>query len=210
MRNSITTVVFDIGNVLIEWNPEYLYVRLIPDAAERHRFLETVCNMNWNLQQDLGRPWEEAVATLTLQHPDKAELIKAYSERWHDMVPGEIEGTPALLAELKAQGTPLYAITNFSDEKFAEAQARFPFLKTSFRDIVVSAAEKLIKPDPRIYQVLLDRNGLDAGACLFIDDSEKNVEAARQVGMAAHHFKDADGLRSELERLGLLGVHAEV
>jgi 2-haloacid dehalogenase len=210
MSNSITTVVFDIGNVLIEWNPEYLYVRLIPDAAERRRFLETVCTMDWNLEQDLGRPWAEAIEVLTRQHPDKAELIVAYSERWHEMVPGEIAGTPALLAALKAGGTPLYAITNFSEEKFVEAQARFPFLKSSFRDIVVSGAERLIKPDPRIYEILLERNGLDASTCLFIDDSEKNVAAARQVGMATHHFQDADGLRTELERLGLLAIGASV
>jgi len=209
MSNSITTVVFDIGNVLIEWNPEYLYVRLIPDTEERRRFLETVCTMDWNLEQDLGRPWAEAVAVLTRQHPDKAELIRAYSDCWHEMVPGEISGTPALLAALVAQGTPLYAITNFSEEKFAEAQERFAFLKSSFRDIVVSGAERLIKPDPRIYQLLLERNGLDAEACLFIDDSEKNIEAARQLGMAVHHFRNADGLRAELERLGLLAINAE-
>lgn len=209
MNSSITTVVFDIGNVLIEWNPEYLYMRLIPDALERRRFLETICTMDWNLEQDLGRPWTEAVAVLTHQHPDKAELISAYSDRWHEMVPGEIAGTPALLAALEAQETPLYAITNFSEEKFAQTQERFAFLKSSFRDIVVSGAERLIKPDPRIYQVLLERNGLDAGACLFVDDSEKNVEAARQVGMAAHHFRNADGLRAELERLGLLAVRAD-
>nr|MEC9419609.1 HAD family phosphatase [Pseudomonadota bacterium] len=104
MNDAITTVVFDIGNVLIEWNPEYLYRELIPDDDAREDFLSTVCTMEWNLQQDLGRPWAEAVDVLSRQHPDKAELIAAYSERWHDMVPGEIPGTPDMLAELKAQG----------------------------------------------------------------------------------------------------------
>ncbi|MEM5581223.1 MULTISPECIES: HAD family phosphatase [unclassified Roseibium] len=204
MSDVITTVVFDIGNVLIEWNPEHLYRRLIPDAAERSSFLETVCTAEWNLEQDLGRPWPEAVAQLVRRHPDRADLIEAYYTRWHDMVPGEIPGTPALLAALKESGLPLYAITNFSAEKFAEAQDRFPFLKTSFLDIVVSGDEKLAKPDPRLYQVLFQRNALDPRACLFIDDSPANVEAARRLGMTAHHFKGADGLRGDLEQLRLL------
>lgn len=204
MRNTITTVVFDIGNVLIEWNPDYLYRKLIPDDEERRVFLDTVCSMDWNLQQDLGRPWSEAVRTLVNQHPDKADLITAYSDRWHDMVPDVVSGTPEILSELKQQDTPLYAITNFSSEKFLEAQARFPFLKTSFQDIVVSADEKLIKPDPEIYKVLLDRNALAAEKCIFIDDSERNVEAARTLGMHAHHFTNAADLRNELAYLKLL------
>jgi 2-haloacid dehalogenase len=204
MNNSITTVVFDIGNVLIEWNPEHLYRVLIPDDIERQAFLETVCSMDWNLQQDLGRSWSDAIDVLTTQHPDKAELISAYSDRWHDMVPGEIPGSLQILLELKQNDIPLFAITNFSSDKFLEAQARFPFLKTSFLDIVVSADEKLIKPDPEIYKVLFGRNGLEPGECLFIDDSERNVDAARSVGMTAHHFKNAEGLRSELVQLGIL------
>jgi len=204
MEDPITTVVFDIGNVLIEWNPEYLYRQLIPEARERKRFLETVCTAEWNLQQDLGRPWPEAVALLTGQHPDKADLIEAYYTRWHDMVPGEIPGTPDLLTTLGKTGIPLYAITNFSAEKFAEAQDRFPFLKTSFLDIVVSGDERLAKPDPRIYEVLFERNALVPSSCLFIDDSAANVETARELGMTAHHFQGADGLRADLDRLGLM------
>ncbi|WP_428686689.1 HAD family hydrolase [Roseibium sp.] len=206
MNDPITTVVFDIGNVLIEWNPEYLYRRLIPDDAERRHFLETVCTAEWNLEQDLGRPWAEAVAELSGRHPDKANLIAAYSDNWHDMVPGEITGTPAILAELKDNGIPLYAVTNFSTEKFAEAQDRFPFLKTSFLDIVVSGEERLAKPDRRIYDVLFQRNGLEAGTCFFIDDSEQNIQAARGTGMTAHHFNDAKALRKDLVDLGLLAA----
>ena len=204
MSDLITTVVFDIGNVLIEWDPEYLYRQLIPDPLERKTFLETICSAKWNEQQDLGRSWSEAVETLSRKHPDKAELIAAYDRRWHEMVPGEIPGTSNILAQLGKRGVPLYAITNFSTEKFSEARTRFPFLKTSFLDVVVSGEEKLIKPDPRIYEVLLKRNGLDAQRCLFIDDSRPNVDAAREIGMRAHHFKGADGLRSELIGLGLL------
>ncbi|MEM9633194.1 MAG: HAD family phosphatase [Pseudomonadota bacterium] len=204
MNSPITTVVFDIGNVLIEWNPEHLYRKLISDENERADFLQAVCSTEWNIQQDLGRTWDEAVQILSTKHPEKADLIAAYSERWHDMVPGEVPGTAEILSELKQKGCPLYAITNFSNEKFAETRERFSFLNDSFRDIVVSAEENLIKPDPRIYQVLLDRNGLEAGNCFFIDDSEKNVEAARDVGMNAHHFKEAGLLRAELVQHGLL------
>jgi 2-haloacid dehalogenase len=131
-------------------------------------------------------------------------MIRAYSERWHDMVPGAVEGTPAILEALRAAGVPVYAITNFSAEKFTEAQARFAFLR-GFRDVVVSAHERLLKPDPAIYRVLLERNGLDASRCLFIDDSEKNVRGAEAVGMRAHHFRDARTLAAELARLGLPG-----
>ena len=204
MFSSITTVIFDIGNVLIEWNPEHLYRKLIPDEKDRIAFLETVCTTDWNIQQDLGRTWQDAVDTLSRKHPDKADLIAAYSERWHEMVPGEIPGTLGLLEELKAKNCPLYAITNFSAEKFDETRERFPFLKTSFLDIVVSAEEKLIKPDTRIYEVLLGRNGLKAENCLFIDDSLKNIEGAHAVGMTAHHFKNAESLRNDLNRHGLL------
>lgn len=204
MDQSVTHVVFDIGNVLIEWNPEYLYRSLIPDDEERRNFLATVCTMDWNVQQDLGRTWDEAVITLSAQHPDKAELIEAYSSRWHDMVPGEVPGTRALLESLQLKNIPLYAITNFSSEKFVETQERFPFLKTAFIDIVVSAEERLIKPDRRIYEVLLKRNKLEAAQCLFIDDSEANVDAARKVGMTAHHFSGAPALEADLAALGLI------
>lgn len=210
MINPITTVVFDIGNVLVEWNPEHLYSRLIPDDAERSHFLEMVCTADWNLQQDLGRPWPEAVAMLTRQHPDKADLIEAYYNDWHDMVPGEVPGTSTLLAALRSNGTPLYAITNFSSEKFAETQDRFPFLKTSFLDIVVSGDERLAKPAPQIYEVLFQRNGLDPATCLFIDDSAHNVAMARELGMTAHHFKDANELERELIALGFLADQVTV
>ncbi|XYK82538.1 MAG: HAD family hydrolase [Labrenzia sp.] len=204
MANTITNVVFDIGNVLIEWNPENLYRKLIPNDDQRHEFLTTVCTPDWNVQQDLGRTWTEAVEVLSREFPEKTELIRAYADRWHEMVPGPVPGTEVLLSELKANKTPLYAITNFSSEKFVEAQDRFPFLKTSFLDIVVSAEERMLKPDVRIYQILTDRNDLVPERCLFIDDSLPNVETARRLGMAAHHFKNAAGLERELAALNLI------
>ncbi len=199
----LDTVVFDIGNVLIQWDPRYLYRRLIPDEAEMERFLAEVCTDAWNLEQDRGRTWAEATAERVALFPQHEALIRAYSDRWHDMVPGEVPGTVVLLEALRRRDVPLYAITNFSVEKFAEAQARFPFLR-GFRDVVVSGAERLLKPDPAIYRLLLDRNGLEAAGCLFIDDSEKNVRGAEAVGMRAHHFRGAPRLEGELRALGLL------
>ncbi|MBN9668852.1 HAD family hydrolase [Roseibium aggregatum] len=206
MNAPVTTVVFDIGNVLIEWNPDYLYRRLIPDAQERKIFLETICTPDWNLQQDMGRSWAEAVETLSRKHPEHSGLIAAYSEHWQEMVPGEVPGTPAILRELKEANVPLFAITNFSSEKFAEAEIRFPFLADSFLDVVVSGHERQVKPGSRIYEILCERNGLSAQSCFFIDDSEPNVATARRLGMTAHHFKTADALRRELETLGLLSA----
>ncbi len=204
MNQAITHVVFDIGNVLIEWNPEHLYRRLIPDDEERRIFLETICTMDWNIQQDLGRTWDEAVRILSAKFPAWTDLIKAYSEQWHDMVSGEVEGTRALLEKLQDRSVPLYAITNFSSEKFNETKDRFPFLKTAFLDIVVSAEEHLVKPDHRIYETLLRRNSLVASKCYFIDDSLANVDAARKIGMSAHHFTNAATLETELTALGLI------
>lgn len=202
MSSAISTVVFDVGNVLIEWNPEHLYRKLIPDAADRAAFLSNVCSMDWNLQQDLGRSWQEAVDMLTRLHPEKADLIAAYDQRWHEMVPGSLTGSVEILSDLHNAAVPLYAITNFSLQKFHEVQERFPFLKTSFLDIVVSAEEQLIKPDLRIYQALISRNRLKPSDCVFIDDSKKNVAAAKEVGMHSIHFSNPQKLREELRDLG--------
>ncbi|WP_181701420.1 HAD family hydrolase [Chthonobacter albigriseus] len=198
----VDTVVFDIGNVLIRWDPRNLYRRLIPDAAEMERFLAEVCTDAWNLEQDRGRTWTEAVAERVALFPDKADLIAAYDTGWHEMVPGEVDGTRSILDELHGAGVPLFAITNFSAEKYAEATDRFPFL-TIFRDTVVSAHEGLLKPDPAIYRRLLDRNDLDPRRTVFIDDSVKNVEGALAAGMNAIHFTGAHDLRRDLRDLGL-------
>jgi 2-haloacid dehalogenase len=199
----IDTVVFDIGNVLIAWDPRHLYRRLFAEESEMDRFLAEVCTAEWNLEQDRGRDWEEAIAERVALFPQHEALIRAYSDRWHEMVPGEVPGTVALLEALRARRVPLHAITNFSAAKFAEAQARFPFLR-GFEDVVVSGTERLLKPDPAIYRLLLDRNGLRAGQCLFIDDSLKNAEGARAVGMRAHHFTGAEALEAELRAFRLL------
>ena len=197
-------IVFDIGNVLMHWDPRALYRTIFTSEDEVEWFLGNVCTHDWNVEQDRGRSYEDAIAEAVSRHPDHRDAIAAYHHRWHETILGPIPGTVAILDELKAQGTPLYAITNWHQDKFRETQARFPFLSTSFRDIVVSGDEHVVKPDPAIYRLLLDRNGLEAAQCLFIDDSPKNVEGARAVGMKAHHFTSPEALRSELAGFGLL------
>lgn len=204
MPGSPRTVVFDIGNVLIQWDPRHLYRDLFDgDEVLMEDFLATVCTAEWNLEQDRGRPWSEAVALLTAEYPECAELIRAYDERWSDMVPGEVPGTAELLLDLKGRGTPLYSITNFSVAKFALAKARFDFLGV-FDGIVVSGEVGLVKPDPAIYRALFDTHRLDPADCLFIDDNAANVATAGDLGMTAHRFTDAERLRVELVGLGLL------
>lgn len=197
-------VVFDVGQVLIEWDPRHLYRPLFDGYEDlMEDFLERICSPAWNLEQDRGRPWAEAVAQLTAEHPDCAELIRAYDELWEQMVPGPVAGTPEILAELKDRGVPVYAITNFSADKFRLTARRFDFLNR-FDGIVISGEERLVKPDPAIYRCLLDRYGLEAEDCLFIDDSRANIEGALSVGMNGHHFLGADALREDLVELGLL------
>jgi 2-haloacid dehalogenase len=196
-------VVFDIGNVLVHWEPRALYRKIFASEDEVEWFIANVCNSDWNLEQDRGRSFAEAVREATARFPEHADAIAAYDLRWHETMPGPIDGTVGILEELRQRGTPLYAITNFNQDKFRETLERFAFLRT-FRDIVVSGDERLLKPDPAIYRVLLERNGIDAAACVFIDDSEKNVRGAEAVGMKAIHFTTPQALRADLAGMGLL------
>ena len=200
----VRAVVFDLGGVLIDWNPRHLYRKLFDgDAAAMEHFLATVCTPAWNEEQDSGRPFAEAVALLVARHPKQSELIAAYDRRWDEMLAGPIDGTVAILSELKARKTPLAALTNWSAEKFPVARRRFDFLAW-FDAIVVSGEIGMRKPDPRIYRHLLESRGLDAGGALFIDDSAANVAAARALGMPALRFSAPAALRAEIEALGLL------
>lgn len=199
-----TTVVFDLGGVLIDWNPRYLYRKLFAgDEATMERFLAEVCTSEWNLRQDAGRSWAEATASLKAEHPGQGAMIDAYHQRWPEMMAGQIEGTVAILRELKEAGRPLYALTNWSCETFPFALARFEFLNW-FQGIVVSGKEKVIKPDPQIYRLLLARHGVRAEEIVFVDDSSRNVAAAAILGMHGIHFNGPAALRSELTALGLL------
>lgn len=201
MSDRLPTIVFDVGNVLLRWDPRLLYRKLIPDEERLHWFMQNVCTAAWNIEQDRGRTWEEAVAILVASHPEWEAEIRASDERWHETIPGVIEDSVAVLQELKARGEKVYAITNFSREKWAECLIRYPFLQ-SFDGAVVSAHEGLIKPDLAIFTTLLERYRLEAGDCIFIDDSARNVEAARAVGMKAVHFVEPIDLRAELRALG--------
>jgi 2-haloacid dehalogenase len=200
----IRSVVFDLGGVLIDWNPRYLYRKLFAgdDAAMEH-FLTHVCNNVWNLAQDGGRTWADAIEVLSTEHPQHRPLISAYRERWDEMLNGPIQGSLDVLAELRDKGVPIYALTNWSAETFPIAKARYEFLGW-FQDILVSGEEKLIKPDRRIFELLLSRNGLAAAESVFIDDALHNVAGAQAAGMAALHFQSPEKLRADLLSLGLL------
>jgi len=193
----VKAVVFDLGGVLIDWDPRYLYRKLLADEAAVEEFLATVCTPEWNAEQDRGRPFAEGVAELAERHPAHAAAIAAYAERWEEMLGGEIGGTVALLAELRAAGTALYALTNWSAETFVIARERFELLSW-FDGVVVSGEERMIKPDPRFFRLLLDRFGLDPEATFYVDDSEPNVAAARRLGLDAVRFTDPRQLRREL------------
>jgi 2-haloacid dehalogenase len=197
-------IVFDLGGVLIDWDPRHLYRQLFDgDEAAMERFLAEVCNSEWNVRQDAGRPFAEAVAELVQRHPEQRALIEAYHLRWPEMVAGPIDGSVEILAELRESGHELHALTNWSAETFALTRPRFAFLAW-FESILVSAEVRLIKPDPRIFRLLLERIGREAKACIYIDDSPKNVAAADVLGFDAIHFQGAAALRAGLVRRGLL------
>ena len=196
------TVIFDVGGVLIEWDIRRLYRQFLSDDAEIDGFLREVDWFSWNTELDRGARWDESVAELSARHPRHRALIEAAHHQWHDSVAGAIDGTVEILDALHGAGTPLYAITNFSAEKWAEVRERFAFLTESFRDVVVSAHERRIKPDPAIYRICLERNGLAPRDCIFIDDSPRNVAAANALGIEGIVFTDADTLRRDLSERG--------
>jgi 2-haloacid dehalogenase len=199
-----TAVVFDLGGVLIDWDPRYLYRSLFEgDEAAMESFLAEVTSPEWNQQQDAGRPWAEAIESLAREHPERRELISAYWHRWTETLGEAIEPTVQILDELRRAGVRLFALSNWSAETFPLARPRYPFLEW-FEGIVISGEVRLVKPDARIFRHLLERYGLEPGSTVFIDDSEANVRAARELGMTGIRFEDAAGLRRELVALGLL------
>lgn len=200
---SSTTVVFDLGGVLVEWDPRHLYRKLFDAPDEMESFLAEVTTAEWNAQQDAGRPWAEAVETLVAEHPERRELIEAFHVRWPEMLTGEIPGTVDVLTELRAAGIRLIALSNWSAEMFPVARERFDFLSW-FEGIVISGEVGVNKPDPRIFAHLVERFGIEPAATLFIDDSPANIDAARVLGFRAVQFTDAAELRRELVGLGLL------
>ena len=195
-------IVFDIGKVLIHYDPELGYLELIPSRGDRLRFLREVCTHDWNIEQDRGRPWVEAEALLIERHPDQEALIRAFRQNWHMMVPHAIDGSVAILESLIDRGRDVTMLTNFAADTFREAQKRFPFLARS-RGVTVSGEVRLIKPDRAIYETHAASFGLDPATTLFIDDSPANVEGALAAGWQAVQFTDCDRLRADLAALGV-------
>jgi 2-haloacid dehalogenase len=197
-------VIFDIGNVLLRWDARLLYRQLLPDEAAIDAFFEEVGFHDFNLAFDAGLPWEEGIARHVAAHPERADLIRAFHDRWHETLPEAIAESVAILDELAAAGVPLYAITNYSGAKWAETVPRFPFLGTRFRDVLVSGHEGIVKPDPEIYRRLLARNGLVAARSIFIDDNPDNVAGAAALGIDAILFTTPERLRAALADRGLI------
>jgi 2-haloacid dehalogenase len=197
-------VVFDLGGVLIDWNPRYLDRKLFQHEAEVEDFLANICTTQWNLQQDAGRSFKEACAALKLHHPDSADMIDAWFERFDEMMAGPIADTVDILAELREREIPVYALSNGSAETFPFAQRRFEFLRW-FRAIFLSAEVRLVKPDRRIFNCFCEKFDLRPEQIIYIDDLQHNVEAARSIGMHAIRFSNPASLRQELVQLRLLG-----
>jgi len=197
-------VVFDLGGVLVDWNPRYLYRKLIQDEKEVEYFLTHICHSSWNECQDAGRPFAEGIAELVSKHPEYENLIRAYFDRWPEMIAGAIEGTVQILRTLhERRAHRLFALSNWSSETFPYARSRFEFFEY-FDGILLSGREKLIKPDPRFFRLLTERHGVEPRNSIFIDDVEKNVRAARDLGFEAIQFTDPDSLLARLRELSVL------
>ena len=194
---------FDLGGVLIDWSPRYLYSKIWNDPSEVDYFLKNICNMAWNSQQDAGRSFAEAEEVLIVEYPEYKEAIRSYFQRWPEMLNGLVQGMEEIFDDL-FERYPLYALTNWSTETFPFACQRYDRLLNAFQDIVVSGEEKHIKPQEELFNILLTRNGLEARESVLIDDSLVNVETARQLGFTALHFVNAAQLKLDLQSLRLM------
>lgn len=200
----IKAIIFDLGAVLIDWHPKHLYKKIFSDEADIDYFLENVCTSAWNEEQDGGRSLKEATELLVTQFPDQEDNIRAYYGRWEEMLAGAIDGTVEIFKRLKDSGKyKIYALSNWSAETYPIAVQRFAFLNW-FDGVVVSGAEKMRKPFPEFYQLLLDRYNLKAKEALFIDDNLRNVEAARSLGIESIHFQSPEQLEMDLKQYSVL------
>ena len=201
---NIDTVLFDLGGVLVDWNPDYVYRHIFPDEQRRRWFFDNVCTHDWNLLQDAGRPLNEATEEKIAEWPEYETEVRAYYGRWAEMLGGSIDQSVKILSELRnANSTRLLALTNWSHETFPVALQRFEFLHW-FEGIVVSGEEKTVKPLREIYEIIINRYSVDRKHALFIDDNRNNVEGAREAGLHAVHFTTPDNLRSALESHGIM------
>ncbi|MGE0232224.1 MAG: HAD family hydrolase [Flavobacteriaceae bacterium] len=201
--SQIRSIVFDVGHVLIDWQPVAFFRTLIADPERHAFFAREVVPLSWHSEQDRGRPIAQAVAERQAEFPDFAAEIAAYYDRWLETIPGAIDGMPELIQDLRASGYPIHAITNFSAELWPMTVEAYPFLG-AFDTAVVSGEVRLIKPDPAIYRVLLERTAHRAGECVFIDDRQANIDAAAALGFDAIRFTGEPELRRELAGRGLL------
>ena len=198
----IRTVVFDIGGVLIDWNPRHLFRKVFDSGEEMEWFLANVCTYEWNVKQDGGKLFSVATAELQEKFPGYRDKIALYYGRWEEMLNGEISGTVEIFRRLKSAGMPLYALSNWSHEAFPVAYNRYDFMKL-FDGLVVSGYEKLLKPDHAIYRVLMKRYNVNPAESVYIDDNKPNADAAAELGFNAIHFTSPEQLRIELKALGL-------
>lgn len=201
----IEAIVFDIGGVLLDWNPRHLYRKLFDDEQEMERFLDEVCTMEWHDAHDRGKPFSVSCAELAAVHPRYSEQIHAWGQRSEEMIGGPIPETVELMRELKDAGVPCYALTNMEAETFPQRVSRFEFFSW-FDGVVVSGFEGVAKPDVEIFELLLARFELEPETTLFVDDSPPNIRAAASVGMQAHEFHSAADLRLMLEEAGALAA----
>lgn len=199
MTPEIKAIIFDFGGVLIGWDPRNLYSRFFPGQPQAMEdFLKEIKFMEWNAQQDKGRPFAEAVAVHSRQFPHHAHLISAYHENWKESLTGTIDGTVELLRALKKKGYPLYGLSNWSAETFPIVRHEYEFLNL-LDDVVISGEVKLIKPEPEIFELCLQRIGKPASQCLLIDDSEANIIVAQKIGIDTIHFESPEQLKRELQ-----------
>jgi 2-haloacid dehalogenase len=203
MTAEIRHIVFDIGKVLIHYDPNIPFSRLIPDATERKWFFENVCTHDWNVEQDRGRTWEEAEALLIEKFPDQELNIRGFRKHWHEMVPHPYQHSVDHLERLIAEGRDVTLLTNFADDTFDQACEIFPFLRKP-RGVTVSARVRLIKPDPTIYEVHTKAFNLDPAKTFFIDDAPANVDAANAYGWNAVLYTGPEKLDADLKQFGLL------
>jgi 2-haloacid dehalogenase len=203
-NGSIDAVIFDLGGVLLDWNPRYLYRKLFDDEEAMERFLRDVCTLKWHEANDRGVPFEVTCAQLAAEYPEHAEHIWAWGTRTEEMVSGPIDGTVEILRELAQQrSVRLFALTNMEAHTYPVRRERYEFLRW-FEGTVVSSEEGVIKPDERIFRVLLERYGLEPASTLMIDDSSRNIEAARAIGLRTVLFESPEALRVQLEDAGVL------
>jgi 2-haloacid dehalogenase len=200
--NNINTIIFDFGGVLIDWNPRYMYRNEFEDSSAMEHFLEQICTDDWNLQQDKGRSLTEGTRILQEKFPEHAVKIQLFYDQWEKMINGDIPQNVTVLRNLKEK-YKLYGLTNWSAETFPIVFKRFAFF-TLFDGIVISGEEKLIKPDKKIFELMLDRYRLEAKNSLFIDDNMKNIQAAKEMGFVTIHVTEKTDLKRELHAMGLI------